>query len=903
MNPGPKPSPLEVDRVEWLPSSPDEIEVRVFGAWRGSTVPPVAVLAVAGRRLTAEATPPAGGPPPEWAALFLAPIESRGDLESADAWLELDGEHIVLPAARPGVLDRDPDPDNVVDPGVLAERRARRAEAAEGPAAQRAASAEETAETLRTQLEHLETRLARSTQEREQLAARVADAEQRLRTAEQGAQTVVAAEVEGLRDQLAASEELTGALQRELERARHRRDDAERDATHERERARELELVVAAERSAREAAERRAEASPASRTVERQLREEIGRLERQVHDRTEAQERMKEVVSVVRGELERVRDQVEAAHDASTAEADLAAARAQLAEMEERRSALEDALRARAADLAAIGAELDAARAAADVARREAERNREDLAAAEHAAVEAQRSARDLAARLDEERRLRAEAEADVGRARAEGSAANRRELQARLDEVAQDVVALRGRLREATEELERRLTEERARRLEAETELAALRRSAAPPAPAQPETPAAAAEAEDAGDEALDTLISGLRALVAAARRQLDQWGVEPDTEGVRAPAEEEAEAAAEPAAQPEAPAPAEDASAEQPAPAAGKPAPVDIDERTRVRLQEIEADLRAAVPDPASGRGARDVIADLQRAAERLRETAEEELERLGDEPEADAEPEAPTPPVPATPGATAPLTPRDGIALLDEGPWLRTGLVRLAERDTEQAAHVIEGLLPVQAGAAEGLSYELTALGIGTFRVALAGGAAQVERRPEPGPAAEVDAVVAGPIDAVAPLVAGDAGWRLKGANVRGSRRRVHRLTRARRRPVGLADLARSGVAIDTSLVLAALAASVDPVWTAGHRFAVRYAVAGEGECIVVADDGRALRLDDGVAPAATVLVGRQAVLHLLAGAALPAGESASAEGDRAAVDRLHGWFDRARAGEVR
>jgi hypothetical protein len=46
--------------------------------------------------------------------------------------------------------------------------------------------------------------------------------------------------------------------------------------------------------------------------------------------------------------------------------------------------------------------------------------------------------------------------------------------------------------------------------------------------------------------------------------------------------------------------------------------------------------------------------------------------------------------------------------------------------------------------------------------------------------------------------------------------------------------------------------------------------------------------------------TVRASRGAVLPLLAGAALPFGQEATAEGDSGALSHLLGWFDRARAG---
>jgi hypothetical protein len=199
-----------------------------------------------------------------------------------------------------------------------------------------------------------------------------------------------------------------------------------------------------------------------------------------------------------------------------------------------------------------------------------------------------------------------------------------------------------------------------------------------------------------------------------------------------------------------------------------------------------------------------------------------------------------------------------------------------------------------------------------------VTLAGGAAHVGPRPEGSHDADVDVAVEGPLVALAPLGAGGAGWRLKGATISGSRRKLRRVVKARRNPVGLADLAAAGVAIHPGLLLSALATAVEPAWTAGHRFAVAYDIDGDGAYTVLAADGQPLLLTerdpaelpgtpspapaavlgDPTAPAATVHATAGAILPVLRGAEPPAGERAVVIGDRRVVEVLHAWFDRAR-----
>ncbi|HEX2085306.1 MAG TPA: hypothetical protein VHF89_06450, partial [Solirubrobacteraceae bacterium] len=378
-------------------------------------------------------------------------------------------------------------------------------------------------------------------------------------------------------------------------------------------------------------------------------------------------------------------------------------------------------------------------------------------------------------------------------------------------------------------------------------------------------------------------------------------------------------------------APAPAPAAHASPRAePRAGEPLAVEPDDETRRRLQAIAAELRAAVPEPGE-RGRGDVIGDLQRAAERLRAAAEQELERLGEAAPQSGAPPAPsaTSPVPsdtsaaqsgAPPAPSAPPPARSGIPPAPSGTppaeqltarhvdhgatesaWLRTGVERLAHRDPDTAARLLAALLPAQALVVDDLAYDLTS-SAGTLRVVLSDGTAHVAPRPAPGGRHEVDAHIEGPLDALVPLAAGGTGWRLKGATVRGSRRAVRRLLKARRQPVTLSDLGlgRAGSPVHPGLLLAALAAAVDPAWTRGHRFRVVYDIEGDGISTVVAHDGAPLLVhhDDDPDATARVTLSAAAFMPVIAGAAPPPGERAAVTGERGAVDTLHAWFDATR-----
>src|SRR4051794_12373773 len=94
----PSDSPLDVERVEWVPVSPETVEVRVVGRWRG-TPPAVAPVLLLGdgddRRFTAvEHVAVEGG----WRATFTVPIELRPRLERR-LEMQVGDALLTLPAA------------------------------------------------------------------------------------------------------------------------------------------------------------------------------------------------------------------------------------------------------------------------------------------------------------------------------------------------------------------------------------------------------------------------------------------------------------------------------------------------------------------------------------------------------------------------------------------------------------------------------------------------------------------------------------------------------------------------------------------------------------------------------------------------------------------------------------
>ncbi len=359
-----------------------------------------------------------------------------------------------------------------------------------------------------------------------------------------------------------------------------------------------------------------------------------------------------------------------------------------------------------------------------------------------------------------------------------------------------------------------------------------------------------------------------------------------------------------------------------------------------------------RTEAPTPPDER----LVAGLGEAADRLRaETPPvEETEHESQAPAAAPEP---------APAEGAPF-PARVVALEDrvENDWLARSIASLAGDQPRRAGQLLVALLPSQRlTARRALTYDLTVPEAGAFRVHLDRGQAQVERRTRPATATEEVALrIAGPAAALAPLAAGGARRRLRGARVEGSRWTLRRLLRTRRDPVSLAALARAGDRLDAGLLLTALARAVDPAWAQGTELSVAYhltpgaraegdAAAGsetaeppaapgpqsDATWIVTATGEGPLRVhpdppprawtsapeaasaDIASAPApvpspapeagpeptagaparkATVHVPAPALTNLLAREELPGAAAATVEGDVDAVALLHAWFDR-------
>lgn len=850
-------SPLDVDRVEWLAASPDAVEVRVVGRWRG--VPPVVApeLLAAGRRFQpAEHGTHQGG----WQARFSVPIELRPRLEEPLA-LRVGDAELALPAALPGPADEGaaPRPAQIVDHAVLAERRARRAEGADESLVRRAQAAEEQAATLRRQLGHVEQRLGDVSDEREAFKRELA------RRGELQA---------AVRGELA---EMRAALALVRERARTRPATAEpevRDALAD------LHGTVARLRSRVEELERsehlaRGEAREAERAL-LEARREAAELRGRVEDE---RRRRFEVEASLRSQLEREREEL--ASGAAKAEAAL---RLQLSTQ---RQAFEEQVTATEDTVAKLRAELARSREEHEALEERAatERSAREAAEARAATELSVREAGELALAAREARDTRvADAVRDVvavaatlrerfahelgvadERAR-EALAAERDAFRREVDEIELGLGELRAELegeRSARRVLERELEAERERTTRAGAAAATVAPIADPEELERARTQLAAAQEELARSRRARELHAEAGTMIGNLERA-----------GRRLREERDALERAD-----------DDPLARTETAASEPPGSVDTQPP---RASTPPADTAPRVPPAPS--------ADPEPPAE----------------PARPLEPEPPVQPRDLTRAVTTAGSPtrRPGSHVLRprviplgsrrDTPWLADALRSLAADDEVAAAELLVALLPAQAGAVPGpLAYRLAIERFGTYRVAIEGDDATLERL-GPSEETDVDVRVAGSVAALAPLAAGAAGRWLRGAKVEG-RLRLRRLLRARRAPVTLSDLVARRLLVDPGLVLAALARTIEPAWTKGRRFTVAFVVTGrdagthwltvrDGEPVTVSREAPVARTD------AIVQVAQPAFLPLLARLAPPLGERLLVLGDAAAHEQLGRWFDR-------
>ncbi len=171
----------------------------------------------------------------------------------------------------------------------------------------------------------------------------------------------------------------------------------------------------------------------------------------------------------------------------------------------------------------------------------------------------------------------------------------------------------------------------------------------------------------------------------------------------------------------------------------------------------------------------------------------------------------------------------------------------LARIGEAEPELAARLVLMTLPAAAARIPGtLVYDLSVDGLGTHRVSVSGGRARVDplalggngSKPELEPAAgETDFRMSAEPRALVALATGATrplGLLLRGGvRVRGKRRRLLRLRHMSVTEIGLDEVVEAGGRLDLDAIFRSLPYAIDPDWTRGHAFLVRYELTGRAE----------------------------------------------------------------------
>jgi ribonucleoside-diphosphate reductase beta chain len=236
-------------------------------------------------------------------------------------------------------------------------------------------------------------------------------------------------------------------------------------------------------------------------------------------------------------------------------------------------------------------------------------------------------------------------------------------------------------------------------------------------------------------------------------------------------------------------------------------------------------------------------------------------------------------------------------------------REALRRIGERDPELAARLVLMAMPAAASSVPGtLAWDLDVEGIGSRRVSVSNGRARVD--PSDGADGDPDFRLAMDQHTLVDLATGAAGplsLLLRGRmRIRGSRRKAMRL-RKMGDGGGAAEILDAGGRLDPDALYRALPYMVDPEWTRGHAFSVRYEVGDEGAWTVEARDGEPLQVTAGAdgRPTATVRVDFDSYQRMAAGEMSPTQAMqrrlTEVEGELYPVTLLGRWIDRAQGND--
>lgn len=339
---------------------------------------------------------------------------------------------------------------------------------------------------------------------------------------------------------------------------------------------------------------------------------------------------------------------------------------------------------------------------------------------------------------------------------------------------------------------------------------------------------------------------------------------------------------------------------------------------QRSIALLQQQLAEARAAKQPEAVAPPIDSLRADLEQAAARLRELAQEARE---DAPAVeDAEPVDPAEPTDlkdragelaqviedASAESAAQLEaarlPRRELPAEPVTEWMVPAFRRLYDDNPVVAGRLVVDLLPAVAndlGREELIDFAIDEVGAYRLTSHMSSGSVASWRA---GSSRKADLALAGSALELSPFALGGVGRRRpKGVAFSGKRRVLWKLLRARRKLVSVNDIQAARVVPGLGNFLALLAANVQPEWVGDDQIVIGFATtgAGAGTWFVRSDENGKLEVTSGLSASdAVVTVAPEAILPLLAGGEPSiAGQPPTVRGDASKALLMLSWFDRA------
>ena len=177
-------------------------------------------------------------------------------------------------------------------------------------------------------------------------------------------------------------------------------------------------------------------------------------------------------------------------------------------------------------------------------------------------------------------------------------------------------------------------------------------------------------------------------------------------------------------------------------------------------------------------------------------------------------------------------------------------RAALQRIAKEDPELAARLILMTLPGAAAKVDStMSYVLDVEELGAHKVSISGGRARVDRL-DSADGEDADFRLQANAQALVDLVTGahgPLGLMMRGKlRIRGKRRKALKLRKMSSGELSMAEVVEAGGTLDPDILYRSLPYLIDPDWTEGHQFTVRYVVTEVGTWYVTVNDGQPLEV---------------------------------------------------------